>query len=102
MTAEINAKNNSVTIPALIKSVGSLIVNYEPTDADIYLDNKYIGKTPNVINDIQTGQHELKISKTGYETLTKSLVVKEEQSEVSGTLKSSINKVALLSDSKLV
>ena len=90
MTAEINAKNNSVTIPALIKSVGSLIVNYEPTDADIYLDNKYIGKTPNVINDIQTGQHELKISKTGYETLTKSLVVKEEQTEISGTLTKSI------------
>ena len=102
MTAVISSKNNSVTIPALIKAVGSLIVNYEPTDAEIYLDNKYIGKTPNVINDIQTGQHELKISKTGYETLTKSLVVKEEQSEVSGTLKSSINKVALLSDSKLV
>ena len=102
MTAEISGKNNNVIIPALVKSVGSLIINYEPTDADIYLDNKYIGKTPNVINDIQTGQHELKISKTGYETLTKSLVVKEEQSEVSGTLKSSINKVALLSDSKLV
>lgn len=90
MTAEINAKNNSVTIPALIKAVGSLIVNYEPTDAEIYLDNKYIGKTPNVINDIQTGQHELKISKTGYETLTKSLVVKEEQTEISGTLTKSI------------
>lgn len=90
MTAEINSKNNSVTIPALIKSAGSLIVNYEPTDADIYLDNKFIGKTPNVINDIQTGQHELKISKTGYETFSKSLVVKEEQTEISGTLTKSI------------
>ena len=90
MTAVISGKNNSVTIPALIKAVGSLIVNYEPTDAEIYLDNKYIGKTPNVINDIQTGQHELKISKTGYETLTKSLVVKEEQTEISGTLTKSI------------
>ena len=102
MTAEISGKNNNVIIPALIKSVGSLIVNYEPTDADIYLDNKYIGKTPNVINDIQTGQHELKISKTGYETFTKSLVVKEEQNEISGTLKSSIDKFASLSDSELV
>ena len=86
MTAEISGKNNSVTIPALIKSVGSLIVNYEPTDAAIYLDNKYIGKTPNVINDIQTGQHELKISKYGYHYDTKTLVVKEGQSEVSGVL----------------
>ena len=86
MTAEISGKNNNVIIPALVKSVGSLIINYEPTDADIYIDNKYIGKTPNVINDIQTGQHELKISKDGYETLTKSLVVKEEQTEISGTL----------------
>ena len=102
MTAEINAKNNSVTIPALIKAVGSLIVNYEPTDAEIYLDNKYIGKTPNVINNIQTGQHELKISKNGYETVNKTLIIKEEQSEISGTLKSSTDKYASLSDSKLV
>lgn len=94
MTAEINAKNNSVTIPALIKAVGSLIVNYEPTDADIYLDNKYIGKTPNVINDIQIGQHELKISKDGYETFTKSLVVNEEQSDVSGLLKKSTSTIS--------
>lgn len=91
MTAVIySGKNNYDTIPALIKSVGSLIVNYEPTDADIYLDNKYIGKTPNVINDIQIGQHELKISKDGYDTFTKSLVVKEEQTEISGTLTKSI------------
>ena len=102
MTAEISGKNNNVIIPALIKSVGSLIVNYEPTDADIYLDNKYIGKTPNVINNIQTGQHELKISKNGYETVNKTLIIKEEQSEISGTLKSSTDKYASLSDSKLV
>lgn len=88
MTAEISGKNNNVTIPALVKSVGSLIINYEPTDADIYIDNKYIGKTPNVINDIQTGQYELKISKDGYDTFTKSLVVKEEQKEISGALES--------------
>ena len=102
MTAVISSKNNSVTIPALIKAVGSLIVNYEPTDAEIYLDNKYIGKTPNVINNIQTGQHELKISKNGYETVNKTLIIKEEQSEISGTLKSSTDKYASLSDSKLV
>lgn len=82
MTVEISGKNNNVIIPALVKSVGSLIINYEPTDADIYIDNKYIGKTPNVINDIQTGQYELKISKDGYDTFTKSLVVKEEQRNI--------------------
>ena len=102
MTAEISGKNNNVIIPALIKSVGSLIVNYEPTDADIYLDNKYIGKTPNVINNIQTGQHELKISKDGYETFTKSLVVKEEQNEISGTLKSSTDKYTPLNEHQLI
>ena len=102
MTAVISSKNNSVTIPALIKAVGSLIVNYEPTDAEIYLDNKYIGKTPNVINNIQTGQHELKISKNGYETVNKTLIIKEEQSEISGTLKSSTDKYASLSASQLI
>ena len=54
--------------------LGFLAISSEPADADIYIDGKHYGKTNNVITDLAVGNHELKLEKEGYATLTKTFV----------------------------
>lgn len=56
---------------------GYLELSSKPSKADIYIDGKYIGQTPRVISDILVGQHELKLQKQGYASLTKNIDIKE-------------------------
>ena len=66
---------------------GFLAISSEPSAADIYIDGKYYGKTNNVITDIVAGNHELKLEKEGYVTVTKTIVVtKGETLKVNETL----------------
>lgn len=51
--------------PLAIK--GSVEIKSEPVGAKCYLDNKYAGVTPQVIEDIEPGQHSVLIQKDGYE-----------------------------------
>ena len=59
-------QTESITLPALQQIFGSMMVDYEPVDADVYLDNTLIGKSPNVFNNLATGKHSIKIIKDGY------------------------------------
>lgn len=56
---------------------GSLDINSSPMNANIYIDGKQYGQTPNYINEILIGSHELRLEKTGCATLTKTITVKE-------------------------
>ena len=77
----------TITFPALQQISGSLMVDYEPVDADVYLDNTLLGKTPNVFTNITTGKHNIKISKAGYADYTGSVTIQEnQQSNISGSL----------------
>jgi len=69
----------TVEIPELKKIKGSINLNIQPIDAEVYLDEKYVGHTPMVINDIEVGRHKLKITKTGYVSYSKSIRVKDGQ-----------------------
>ena len=83
-------QTESITIPALQQISGSLMVDYEPVDADVYLDNTLIGKTPNVFTNIAAGKHNIKISKAGYADYTGSVTIHEnQQASVSGSLSKS-------------
>ena len=80
-------QSESLIIPALQASYGTLLVDYEPVDADVYLDNTLIGKSPNVFNNLATGKHTIKISKAGYADYTGSVTIQEnQQASVSGSL----------------
>ena len=80
-------QTESITIPALQQISGSLMVDYEPVDADVYLDNTLIGKTPNVFTNIAAGKHTIKISKDGYSDYTGSVTIQDnQQASVSGSL----------------
>lgn len=54
-------------------------INSEPADANIYIDGKFSGVTPNVISDLSLGKHELLLEKDGYESFVKTIDVKEDE-----------------------
>jgi len=56
---------NTQTINSLTNSAyGSLNIKTTPSEASIYIDDVYMGKTPLVINNVPVGTHILKLSKT--------------------------------------
>ena len=83
-------QTESITLPALQHISGSLMVDYEPVDADVYFDNTLIGKSPNVFTNLAAGKHSIKISKAGYADYTGSVTIQEnQQASVSGSLSKS-------------
>lgn len=56
---------------------GSIDINTDPFDADIYIDGEPYGQTPNIITDIIIGNHTVRIVKEGYNIIEKSVVVNE-------------------------
>ena len=83
-------QTESITIPSLQQIYGSMMVDYEPVDANVYLDNTLLGKTPNVFTSLAVGKHNIKISKAGYADYTGSVTIQEnQQSNISGSLKRS-------------
>ena len=80
-------QTESITLPALQQIFGSMMVDYEPVDAEVYLDNNLIGKSPNVFTNIAAGKHNIKIIKDGYSDYTGSVTIQEnQQASVSGSL----------------
>ena len=83
-------QTESITLPVLQQISGSLMVDYEPVDADVYLDNTLIGKSPNVFKNLAAGKHNIKISKAGYADYTGSVTIQEnQQASVTGSLSKS-------------
>jgi len=46
---------------------GSYDISSEPSDADIYIDDVYYGKTPKIITGMPTGAHVTRLTKSGYQ-----------------------------------
>jgi hypothetical protein len=67
---------------SLKKKVGSVDVMCQPGDAKILLDGKDCGTTPNTIHDVLIGEHVIVLSKDGYGTLSKQILVKENENIV--------------------
>jgi len=54
---------------------GQIEVTSNPDGAEIYLDGVKIGVTPSTIENIQTGKHQLKISKSGFNPYDSEIVL---------------------------
>ena len=81
-------ENRTLKIPALQQIIGILSVECRPIGSDVYVDGRKIGTTPNIFRDIPVGQRRVEIRKDGYESLTKTVTINEnEQASVTGTLK---------------
>ncbi|MBR6180500.1 MAG: SUMF1/EgtB/PvdO family nonheme iron enzyme [Prevotella sp.] len=82
------SEKRTLTIPELQQITGRLNVDCRPLGSEVYVDGKKVGTTPNIFRDIQVGQRRVEIRKDGYETLTKTVTINEnEQASVTGTLK---------------
>lgn len=66
-----------IIVPELKKTKGGINFNIQPLDAEIYIDDKFVGKSPMVINDIDIGRYKIKATKSGYAPLEKTIKVKE-------------------------
>ena len=80
-------ENRTVSIPALEQIVGSLSVECRPIGSEVYVDGKKVGTSPNIFRSIPIGDRSVEIRKDGYETLKKTVAIKEnEQASLTGTL----------------
>lgn len=63
-------RNENIVIPNPTPIYGTVDVNSSPMGATIIIDGKTYGVTPRVFGDILVGNHELRLEKTGYKTVT--------------------------------
>ena len=70
-------ETKTITLEAPKPIYGSLEINSSPMNANIYIDGKHYGETPNYINEIIIGSHELKLTKQGCSEVKKTIIIKE-------------------------
>ncbi len=77
----------AVTLPALEAIVGSLDVRYKPLGAEVWLDGKQLGSSPDLFRNILVGNHSLVIKKAGCSEYSETINLAEGETKlVSGTL----------------
>jgi len=66
----VQVKGNSTTyVSARLEPVsrtGSIYINSTPSNAKVYLDDAYRGRTPLTISNLEIGEYQIKISKDDY------------------------------------
>ena len=58
--------SQQVSIPALQAIVGNLNVNYQPTNAEVWIDGRKAGTSPDVFRNIIVGSHTVELRAAGY------------------------------------
>jgi formylglycine-generating enzyme required for sulfatase activity len=61
---------------------GEADINSSPGMADIYIDGKKVGQTPQMVSDILVGQHQIRISKQGFTDFNSTLTLKEDETAI--------------------
>ncbi|MDY0281863.1 MAG: SUMF1/EgtB/PvdO family nonheme iron enzyme, partial [Salinivirgaceae bacterium] len=84
--------NSNQTINLILQPMqGNLDVATNPFDANITLDGKSYGTTPNTIRNLLVGSYSLQLTKTGYGTITKTITITEgKTAEINETLPAGI------------
>ena len=80
-------ETKTVTLPALVPMYGTLSVNYKPIGAEVWLDGKQLGSSPDIFKNVLAGKHALIIKKSGYSDHSETITLAEgENKSLSGTL----------------
>ena len=80
-------EQKTATLPALVPIVGSLEVSYKPIGAEVWLDGKQLGASPDIYKNVFTGTHKLTIKKAGYTDHTETITLAEgERKTITGAL----------------
>ena len=72
-------ETKNITLKAPEPITGSLSLMSQPLDAAITIDGKPVGSTPDNFSGLLIGSHEVKLSKDGYRTETKTIEIKENE-----------------------
>ena len=81
-------------------TTGSMVVNFEPSGATVYVDGTKKGVTPCTVSGVSFGTHKVKIVKSGYESAELSVKVSEgSEPQLYGSLKKSATEQATSSSS---
>ena len=90
-----SGEERSITLDSPVPIVGSMVVMSTPLGASITVDGKSYGQTPKVIENLLIGSHTLSISKSEYQTVTKTITIQEGQ-----TLEETVTFMAVAPTSK--
>ena len=71
--------NQKIQLNAPTPIYGSLSVDGSPVRATIYVDNKYMGESPMIINDLLIGEHKVRVEKDGYTVWKDNVTVAESE-----------------------
>ncbi|HEX9654491.1 MAG TPA: FlgO family outer membrane protein [bacterium] len=81
------AKMERTVRVALIGKPGSMNINSEPADAQIFLDNNPVGRTPMSLKQVAEGEHEIRLVKENFKEWRQKVVVRSFQpTDVKATL----------------
>ena len=84
-------EQKAITIPALEPMYGMLDVSYKPIGAEVWLDGKQLGASPDLFRNILVGSHSLLIKKTGCTEHRETITIAEgEKKVVTGTLSNNL------------
>jgi hypothetical protein len=76
-----------LTIPALQAITGVLNVNYQPLNAEVWIDGKKVGASPNVFRNIIIGNHNVELRANGYDNKKLQVTIEEGKTAMlTGTL----------------
>ena len=73
----VTSEPQTITLQAPTPILGEADINSTPAMADIYIDGKKMGQTPQMVSDLLVGQHQVRISKQGYSDYNSTLTVRE-------------------------
>lgn len=74
---EVTPEPQNIGLQTPTPIYGEADINSSPGMADIYIDGKKIGQTPQLISELLVGQHQLLISKQGFKDYNANLTVRE-------------------------
>ncbi len=84
-------EQKAATLPALEPIVGSLEVSYKPIGAEVWLDGKQLGSSPDLFRNILVGSHSLLIKKDGCAEHRETITIAEgEKKVVTGALSTNL------------
>lgn len=75
ITVVANRPQTYTLVPTPI--YGNVEINTEPQGANVFIDNRYYGTSPLIINQIIIGTHEMTIEKSGYKPLETTIFLEE-------------------------
>lgn len=97
---EIKKGKETILIANLERKIGGIKIETDPPQATVFIDGKNYGTTPLEIYDLEVGKHELVITKEGYKSITKEVLISDEILEISEILEKGVGKIYINSNPK--